>query len=197
MNKEMKDGFPIVKASDRKRWREWLEKNHDDVNSVWLLIFKKDTGIPTVTYAEAVEEALCFGWIDSKPNKNDEKSYYQFFSKRNPKSNWSAKNKATIEQLIASGKLAEPGLEMVRMAKASGKWDALNDVENLVVPPDLQIAFNKRPGAFTNWQQFPPSVQRGILEWIFNAKRPGTRMARIEETAEKAAKNIRANQYRS
>lgn len=183
-------------AEDQKAWRNWLAKYHDQMDSVWLIIYKKDSGTPSVYYPEAVDEALCFGWIDSKPNKRDAESFYQFFSKRNPKSNWSKVNKNKIERLLKAKKIAPAGLEMIRIAKERGTWDALNDVENLIVPEDLQVALEAVPNALDYFKAFPPSTRRGILEWIFNAKRPETRQKRIKETAVLAGENIRANQYR-
>lgn len=134
-------------ATDRAAWREWLAQNHAMEQSVWLIIYKKDSRISSVYYPEAVDEALCFGWVDSKPNKRDDKSYYQFFSARNPKSNWSRVNKEKIVRLQARGLMASAGEEMVALAKASGTWDALNDVENLIVPDDLQQALEAIPSA--------------------------------------------------
>ncbi len=160
------------------------------------MIYKKTSHTPSVYYDEAVDQALCFGWIDSKPNKRDGESYYQFFSKRNPKSNWSRVNKEKIARLSTEGLMATAGLAMVKEAKDRGTWDALNDVENGVIPDDLQQAFSKYPHAQHNFTAFPKSVKRGILEWIFNAKRPDTRKKRIEETARLANDNIRANQFR-
>jgi uncharacterized protein YdeI (YjbR/CyaY-like superfamily) len=193
--KEIKDGVQSITASSPEAWRNWLEFNHDKAKSVWLIIYKKDSGISSLDYEEAVEEALCFGWIDSKPNKRDEKSYYQFFAKRKEKSNWSRKNKETVQRLIEQGKMLSSGLEMVKRAKEIGTWDALNDVENLIVPQDLQAELVKHKNANENWNNFPPSTRRGILEWILNAKKPETREKRIIETAEKAERNIRANQF--
>ena len=146
-------------------------------------------------YPEAVDEALCFGWVDSVPNKRDADSYFQYFSKRNPKSNWSRVNKEKIARLTKAGKLAPAGAAMVAEAKERGTWDALNDVEDLLVPDDLAEALQQLPDARTNWDNFPPSARRGILEWIFNAKRADTRARRIAKTAEKAAKNERANSW--
>ena len=196
MNQELKDGIPTFYAKDGAAWRQWLAQNHAAEKRVWLIIYHKDSSTPSVYYEEAVEEALCFGWIDSKPNKRDAESYFQFFSKRNPKSNWSRKNKQAIEQLVTAGRMSEAGIEMIRIAKASGTWSALESVENLEVPADLQAAFDKHPTAHQHYQAFPPSSKRIILEWIFNAKRQATREKRIKETVEKAAQNIRANHYR-
>ncbi len=183
-------------ASNLKAWREWLLTHHDQEKSVWLIIYHKDSKIPSVKYPEAVDEALCFGWIDSKPNKRDHESYYQFFSRRNAKSNWSRVNKEKVSRLLSANRLQPAGLEMIRLAKETGTWDALNNVENLIIPSDLSRELASYPNAATHFAAFPPSVRRGILEWIFNAKRPETRSKRIGETARLANDNIRANQYR-
>lgn len=190
------DGVSTFHAKDRSTWRKWLEENHAQASSVWLTIYRKDSGISSVYYDEAVDEALCFGWVDSKPNKRDDESYYQFFSRRNPKSNWSRVNKNKIAKLIAENRMAPAGLAMVEVAQQSGSWTALDEVENLVVPPDLQKAFDENRPAFDHWKAFPPSARRGILEWIRNAKRPETRAKRIAQTVTMAAQGLRANQYR-
>ena len=192
---QQKDGVSTLYSKDRATWRAWLTQNHATEQSVWLIIYKKNSAIPSVYYDEAVNEALCFGWIDSKPNKRDEESYFQFFSQRNPKSNWSRVNKQKIARLSEEGRLTTAGEEMVRVAKETGTWTALNDVENLVVPEDLQRVLGQNSTALRHFNAFPPSVRRGILEWLFNAKRPVTRQKRIEEIATKAAQNVRANQY--
>lgn len=183
-------------AKSRNEWREWLDINQQSEKSVWLIIYKKDSGKPSVYYPEAVDEALCFGWVDSKPNKRDENSYYQFFSKRNPKSNWSRLNKEKVAILIEEGLMQAAGFEMIKIAKQNGTWTALNEVENLIVPDDLQELFSNNKTAFENWENFPPSSKRGILEWIFNAKKPATRRKRIEKTVSLAEKDMRANHYR-
>jgi uncharacterized protein YdeI (YjbR/CyaY-like superfamily) len=188
-------GTKVVSASSADEWRRWLTKNHQSEVSVWLVIYKIDSGISSVYYPEAVDEALCFGWIDSKANKRDTKSYYQFFSKRNPKSNWSLVNKKKVAKLLSAGKMAPMGLEMVKLAKQSGTWDALNKVDALEIPLDLELALANMKNARLYWDQFPPSTRRGILEWINNAKKPETRAKRILETATLAKENKRANQF--
>ncbi len=192
---ELKNGIKTYYAKSRNAWRKWLEKNHAKEASVWLIMYKKDAGVPSVYYPEAVEEALCFGWIDSKPNKRDEQSYYQFFSKRNPKSKWSAINKASVDRLTKAGLMMPAGMQMVELAKATGTWDALNDIDAIKIPDDLFTALKKNKAAKGYFDAFPKSVKRGILEWISNAKKAETRDKRIAETVEKAAQNIRANQY--
>ncbi|MEL6672375.1 MAG: YdeI/OmpD-associated family protein [Bacteroidota bacterium] len=189
------DGVRIVEAESPKAWRKWLAANHDSVASVWLVIYKKESGISSVYYPEAVDEALCFGWIDSKPNKRDAQSFFQYFSQRNPKSNWSKVNKEKIQRLLEAGKMAPAGLAMIEHAKQSGTWTALDEVEQLIIPPDLGEALDQYADARRYFEAFPPSTRRGILEWIFNAKRPPTRAKRIAETARLAQDNIRANQY--
>ena len=187
---------PTFYAKDRAAWRWWLEQLHQEESAIWLVIFKKESGIPSIYYPEAVEEALCFGWIDSKSNKRDKQSYYQFFSKRSPKSNWSKVNKDKVTTLIEKGLMQPAGMAMVELAKQNGTWNALEEVENVSLPPDLEACFEQDPTAFVHWEAFPRSTQRGILEWIQNAKKPETRLKRIQETVRLAALNQRANQYR-
>lgn len=193
---ELKDNIKTFYAPSRKDWRNWLQKNHQSEKSVWLIIYRKESDVPSVYYPDAVEEAICFGWIDSKANKRDAESYYQFFSRRNPKSKWSKVNKATVERLLKKNAIAPAGLKMIEIAKETGTWNALDDVENITVPADLQQAFDGNKTAFENWSNFSRSSKRGILEWILNAKRPETRQKRIEETVSMAAKNLKANHPR-
>lgn len=192
---ELKDGVIAFYAKDRKTWRQWLASFHSTEIKVWLIIYKKDSGVSSVTYKEAVEEALCFGWIDSKPNKRDENSYYQYFSQRKPKSVWSAINKDSVEKLIAMGLMQAPGMAMIELAKKTGTWYTLNPVDTLSYPPDFKkaLATNKKAASF--FEAFPPSVKKGILQWILSARTDATREKRIAETVQKAAENIRANQY--
>jgi uncharacterized protein YdeI (YjbR/CyaY-like superfamily) len=193
---ENKDGVNTLYAKSREEWRKWLEKNHQLKKSVWLIIFHKESKTPSVNYEEAVEEALCFGWIDSKPNKRDNESYYLFFAKRKPNSNWSKANRERAEKMIKQGLMTDAGKAMIDLAKRTGAWTALRDVQNSVIPNDLQELFDKNKKAYDNFQAFPPSSKRIILEWILNAKRPETRRKRIEETVTLAERNIKANHYR-
>jgi uncharacterized protein YdeI (YjbR/CyaY-like superfamily) len=123
-----KDGIQAYYATGREDWRNWLLENHAKSVSVWLIIYKRDSGISSLNYDEAVEEALCFGWIDSKPNKRDDKSFYLFFAKRKPKSNWSALNKTRVEKLLAAGKMHASGQFMVDLAIKTGTWDASTQI---------------------------------------------------------------------
>ena len=190
---EMKSGVKIFSAKTQKEWRKWLEKNHRSEKAVWLIFYKKGSGIQSTNYAEALEEALCFGWIDSKANKKDAESYYQYFAKRKPESNWSKVNKEKVARLIEKGLMTSAGFESIEIAKRNGTWTALDEVEELIIPPDLQLLFDKNIAAFENWKNFSRYIKRGILEWILNAKRSETRQKRIAETVELAEKNIKAN----
>ena len=193
---ELKDGIKTFYAKDQITWRKWLDKNHAKESSVWLIIYKKQSGTPSVYYDEAVDEALCYGWIDSKPNKRDDESYYQFFAKRNPKSKWSVVNKGKVQRLIKQERMAQAGLDSIEIAKKNGTWTALDEVDNSIVPEDLHKALDKNKTALKNFESFPKSSKKIILEWIANAKKPETRLQRIQETVEKAELNIRANHYR-
>jgi uncharacterized protein YdeI (YjbR/CyaY-like superfamily) len=161
-----------------------------------LVFNKKSSGKPHVSYEEGVEEALCFGWIDSKGGLVDTERSKLYYAPRNPKSNWSRPNKERIARLTAAGLMREAGLKMVEIAQKTGTWTALDEVENLVVPEDLQAALEAWPTAAAHFEAFPRSAKRGILEWILNAKTPETRQKRLEETARLANDNIRANQYK-
>lgn len=193
---EVRGKVKTLYAPSADAWRNWLASNHVKEKNIWLIIYRKESKTKSVYYPEAVDEALCYGWVDSKPNKRDSESFYQFFAKRNPKSNWSKINKEKVERLLKANKMAAAGMEMISIAKANGTWTALDEVEELVIPPDLKKARKTIPVALTNFEAFPKSVKRGILEWILTAKLPDTRLKRITETVTLAAKNERANQYR-
>jgi uncharacterized protein YdeI (YjbR/CyaY-like superfamily) len=190
-----KADIQIVTAATRKEWRHWLAENHRKETNVLLAIYHKTSGKESVYYEESVEEALCFGWIDSKANKQDADSFLLMFSKRKPASKWSKLNRERIEKLTDEGQIEPAGQAMIDLAKETGTWEALVDVQNSVVPDDLQQLFDKNEAAFKNFNAFPPSSKRIILEWILNAKRAETRQQRIEKTVELAAQNIRANHY--
>jgi len=176
-------------------WRGWLEQNHADPAGVWLIYHRQATGKRSMTYDEAVEIALCFGWIDSKPRALDDGRSMLWFSPRRKGSAWSRKNKERIERLVAQGQMHAAGLARIKEAQADGSWTLLDAVERLEIPPDLQEAFLAHPPAETCFAAFPRSTQRAILEWIGNAKTDVTRSKRIDETARLAAQNIRANQW--
>jgi uncharacterized protein YdeI (YjbR/CyaY-like superfamily) len=181
------DGLPWIVAPDRATWRAWLESHGETAPAVWLVFFKKGSGTPTITWDEAVQEALCFGWIDSKAKAIDERSYRQYFSPRKPASGWSRINKAHIERLTAAGLMRPPGLRAIEIAKANGSWSALDEVEALIIPQDLAAAFAAASGAGQGFDALSRSTRRTILHWIATAKRPQTRASRIAATATAAA----------
>ena len=177
-------------------WHAWLAANHTRAEGVWLITYKKAAGKPTLSYEESVEEALCFGWIDSIARKLDEERSMLYFAPRKADSGWSRPNKTRIERLMADGRMAPAGLAKIEAAKADGSWTLLDAVENLEVPDDLAAEFARYPDARANFDAFPRSARRGILEWIVQAKRPETRAKRVAETARLAQANVRANQPR-
>ncbi len=185
-----------IHPKSRADWRKWLAENHTRPKGVWLIGYKKATGKPRFDYDEAVEEALCFGWVDSKPNKLDEERSMLWFAPRKARTGWSKLNKERVEKLTKAGLMMPAGLVKVNAAKQDGSWNALDAVDALEIPSDLKKAFSKNETASRYFEAFPKSVKRGILEWISNAKKPETRAKRIEETVTKAEQNIRANQWR-
>ena len=190
------DGVEMYYAKDAPKWRKWLAKNHAAKSAVWLVYYKPASGKTRVSYNDAVDEAICFGWIDSKPNALDEYRSIQFFAPRNPKSNWSKVNKARVERLMQEGRMQPSGLAIVEVAKKNGAWDALNEVEEMIIPDDLEAALKQVPAADKYFNTFPRSSKKNILEWIHNAKQPETRSKRIAETVTLAKDNIRANHFR-
>jgi uncharacterized protein YdeI (YjbR/CyaY-like superfamily) len=163
---------------------------------VWLVFWRKGSGRTGLTYDQAVEEALCFGWIDGKAAKLDDRRTMIRFTPRTPGSGWARTNKVRVERLLAEGLMAEPGLARIEEAKRDGSWTRLDAVEDLVVPDDLAAAFADHPGARERWEGFPRSVRRAALEWIVQAKRPETRAKRVAEFARVTAEGERPGQWR-
>jgi len=184
-----------IHPHSRLEWRAWLEQHHTQTKGIWLVSYKKATGNPRIDYNEAVEEALCFGWIDSKPNTLDDARSLLWFAPRKKGTGWSKLNKERVERLMQQGLMMPAGLAKVDAAKADGSWIALDAIEALEIPPDLEQALIAYGEAQPNFAAFPKSVKRGILEWIAAAKKPETRAKRVEETAQLAAQNLRANQW--
>ncbi len=180
----------------RAELRAWLAQNHGQTDGVWLVTFKKHRPDKYLAYDELVEEAICFGWIDSLPRKLDEDRTMHWLSPRKPGSGWSRRNKERVERLLAAGLLEPAGLEKIEAAKPDGSWSAMDAIEDLEIPPDLEAALAGFDSARQHFVAFPRSVKRAILEWILTARRPATRARRVEETARLAQDNIRANQWR-
>lgn len=186
--------LPLVEAPTRAAWRAWLEANHATSGSVWLVIHRKGAGAAPHLPPEAVaEEALCFGWVDSRPAKLDAARSLLLVSPRKPGSAWSGINKARVARLLAEGRMAPAGLAAIERAQADGSWGRLDGATALEEPPDLAAALAAHPGAAAAWAGFPPSHRRANLEWVAQAKRAETRAARIAEIATRAARGERAN----
>jgi uncharacterized protein YdeI (YjbR/CyaY-like superfamily) len=165
-------------------WRAWLEKHHGRASEIWLAYYKKSSGKRSVTYAEALDEALCFGWIDSTVRRLDEEKFMQRYTPRRPGSIWSTLNKKHIARLAAAGRMAPAGLAKVAAAKKDGSWNKLNAIDSIKpeTPADLEAALRKRPGARAKWEAQPPSQKKMYSWWVIQAKRPETRARRVEET---------------
>jgi uncharacterized protein YdeI (YjbR/CyaY-like superfamily) len=176
-----------VHPADVDAWRAWLSEHHDRGTGVWLVTWKARTGRPTVGYEESVEQALCFGWIDSTHRSLDDERSMMWFAPRRRGSGWARSNKQRIARLENAGLIAPAGRAVIDAAKADGSWTLLDDVEDLVVPPDLAEAFDAHPGARERWDGFTRSARRMMLVWLVEAKKPETRTGRIAQIAERAA----------
>lgn len=189
--KEIESFYPAGK----KQWRDWLQKHHDKKQAVWLIGYKKGSNIPSLAWSEAVEEALCFGWIDSKRIPVDEEKYMQFFSKRKAKGTWSKINKEKVQQLIDEGRMAEAGLLCIEVAKQNGSWTVLDEVEALTIPKDLEKALEAQRGAKAFFMGLSKSTKKAMLQWLVLAKLPETRQRRINEIAALAAQKLKPKQF--
>ncbi len=178
-----------VYVADRAAWRQWLAANHATSPGIWLVFDKKSSRPDRLAYGDAVEEALCYGWIDSTVRTLDDARYVQLMAPRKPKSTWSRSNKVRVERLMAQGLMAAPGLACIERARANGAWESLDAVEALVVPSDLTRALRALPAAAKNFAAFSPSARKGYLHWISQAKRPETRADRVAHVAQLAASN--------
>lgn len=185
----------IFYPENRIEWRRWLEDNHAKEQAVWVVFYKKSSHIPSITWSEAVDEAICFGWIDSKKIAIDSEKSHQFFSKRKAKSTWSKINKEKIERLTAAGLMTKAGHESIERAKQNGSWTILDEVEELVVPKDLETALELHEGALEYFLGLSKSVKKMMLYWLVSAKRPETRQKRIDELVENAAQNRKPKQF--
>jgi uncharacterized protein YdeI (YjbR/CyaY-like superfamily) len=169
-----------------KAWRSWLEKNHASEKGIWLVYYKKETGKRAFSYDESVEEALCFGWIDSLPRILDAERSMLKFTVRKPKSVWSELNKKRIERLIKEKRMTPAGLQSIKIAKANGSWDTLSKTDEQArtgeIPEDLRTALSKNKTALEVFTGFPPSCRKQFLVWIDSAKREETRQSRIAQT---------------
>lgn len=191
-NKEIDTYCPQSQAD----WRQWLEKNHQSSHSVWLVCYTKKSNVPSLSWSEAVDEALCFGWIDSTRKKINDISFMQFFAKRKPKSNWSKINKEKVQQLIDSKRMTKQGYESVEIAKQNGYWTILDEIEEVIIPNDLEMAFEKHNGSKDYFLSLSKSTKKIILAWIILVRKQETRQKRIEEVVESAALNLKPKHLR-
>ena len=188
-----KDGRVLLLVETSEEWRAWLEGNHADSDGVWLVSWKKATGRHFVPYPDTVDEALCFGWVDSRPNALDDERAMRLFTPRNPKSPWSRINKGKVARLTEQDRMAAAGVALVETAKGNGSWTVYDEIEDLVIPPDLSEALDRNGTAQDFFENFPDSSKKNILWWIKSARRSQTRASRVSKTVELASENRMAN----
>jgi uncharacterized protein YdeI (YjbR/CyaY-like superfamily) len=193
----MRQPLPRVQPASRAAWRAWLEAHHASSTGIWLVYAKKHTGIPSLTYGDAVEEALCFGWIDSVLNPIDGDLYMQMFTPRKAKSVWSMLNRTRVEKLMAAGLMTPAGLALVEIAKKTGTWEALAHVEALTIPPELKKAFAANAVAKRNWTTYTASQRKTFLYSINNVKRAETRAARVAHIVDIVTRKVSFAQMRA
>jgi len=181
-------------APDVTAWRRWLQHNHVDKHEIWLLLHKRHVDEPSVTYEEAVEEALCWGWIDGLTRRRDERTYAVRFSPRKPGSVWAESNVARVERLTAQGRMQPPGLALVEEAKRRGTWQRAASGQLGVAPPDLAAALEEAPDALRTWREWTDGYRRQYIFWVSDAKRPETRARRIADVVRRAAVGLKPGQ---
>jgi uncharacterized protein YdeI (YjbR/CyaY-like superfamily) len=187
-----KFGFPIYHAESRAQWRTWLAAHHDVQRGVWLCSWRAATGRPTCPYAEAVEEAICFGWIDSTVTVLDDERALQMWTRRKPKSTWTRLNRTRATAMEAAGLMTDAGRRAIEVARQNGWWTILEPVENLEEPDDLAAALDTEPEARANWDRFPPSARKQMLLWVISATKDETRARRVGAIVAQAAIGRRA-----
>jgi uncharacterized protein YdeI (YjbR/CyaY-like superfamily) len=190
-----KDEKETFCPKNQTEWRQWLKENHQSKQSVWLVCYTKKSNIPTVNWSETVDEALCFGWIDSTRKTIDEISYMQFFCKRKPNSTWSKINKEKVQRLIDNGLMTQAGYESIEVAKQNGSWTILDNVEELKIPKDLEKAFGKQKGSKDYFQSLSKTLRKMMLYWVVSAKRTETRQKRIGEIVECSSQQQTPKQF--
>ena len=181
---------------DKQDWRKWLELNHNKKEAVWLIFYKKKSSNSNLNWSESVDEALCFGWIDSVKRPIDIEKYKQYFSKRKANSTWSKINKDKVDYLTSENLMQEAGYKTIEIAKKNGSWSILDEVEALVIPEDLKKEFNERVGSLEYYESLSKSAKKILLAWVVLAKRTETRQKRIIEIAENASRKLKPKQFR-
>jgi uncharacterized protein YdeI (YjbR/CyaY-like superfamily) len=175
--------------ANREEWRSWLENNHATGKEAWLLHYKKGSGKPGISYEDAVEEALCFGWIDGLLRSIDDEKYMLRYSPRRKNSTWSELNKKRINRMIEQGKMTEAGLVKIRQAKENGEWEKAAKIEELQIPPELQKALDGNKKAVSGFSRFRPSRQKQLIWWIMSARTQGTLDKRVAEAIRLSEEN--------
>ncbi|MBN1388189.1 MAG: YdeI/OmpD-associated family protein [Bacteroidales bacterium] len=185
----MKTGLKSLQLTNREEWRSWLEDNHKKEKEIWLVYYKRHTCNPRIPYDDAVEEAICYGWIDSIIKRIDENTYCQKYTPRRRKSKWSQKNIERAEKMIALGRMTESGLESFKEAKRDPSLIIKTDDSHsfIEIPEDMKSELQNTRDAFRNFISFPKSYRKMCIGWINAAKKPETRNRRITEVAGKAA----------
>ncbi len=187
-----KFGYPIYHAESRAQWRSWLDENHHTARGVWLCSWRTVTGRPTCPYPDVVEEAICFGWIDSTATRLDDDRGLQLLTPRKPKSTWTRLNRQRVADMEAAGLMTDAGRRAVEIASGNGWWTILDPVEDLLEPDDLSSALDANRAARLAWETFPPSARKAMLWWVISAAKQDTRARRIETIVAKAMKGERA-----
>jgi uncharacterized protein YdeI (YjbR/CyaY-like superfamily) len=177
-----------------QEWRAWLHDNHSASLGVYLIFYRVSSPFESMRWEEAVQVAICYGWIDSTVKRLDDERRRQLFVPRKAKSVWSKLNKTYVEKLISDNLMHESGLKKIEIAKQNGSWEILDKVENLEIPDDLEAAFLLNAIAFTNYNNFSPSYRKNYLYWLNQAKRTETRMARITEIIRLCEQNIKSRE---
>lgn len=181
----MKPDLPVVEFKQPSDWVDWLEENHAVSSGVWLRLAKKGSGIPSLSYDEALEAALCFGWIDGQKKSHDDKTWLQKLTPRGPRSIWSKVNREKIEKLVADGRMRPAGLQAVERARQNGQWEAAYDSQSRsAVPPDLQAELDKSKAARDFFATLNSQNRYAILFRIQTAKKAETRAKRIHDFVE-------------
>ncbi len=184
--------YPVVHAQSRAQWRAWLADNNEAERGVWLCSWRSAVTGPRCEYVDAVEEAICFGWIDSTVTTFDEQRALQLFSKRKGKSSWTRLNRQRAATMEEYGLMTDAGRAAIAVAQGNGWWTILDSVEDLIEPPGLTAALDLEPVARENWDRFPPSARKQMLFWLVTAVRDETRDDRISLVVAEAAEGRRA-----
>ncbi|MGB1004086.1 MAG: YdeI/OmpD-associated family protein [Salibacteraceae bacterium] len=187
---------PDFCPQNQEDWRKWLELNHEKESAIWVVFFKKKSPKHNLSWSDSVDEALCFGWIDSTKKTMDNERFKQYFSKRKAKSNWSKVNKDKVKTLIEKGLMKEAGYKSIEVAKENGSWTILDGVEALIIPQDLKKELANFNGAEEYFGRLSKSAKKILLHWVLSAKRIETRKKRILEIAENASNKMKPKQFR-